>query len=142
MDRGPENGMPPGQGQTPPSAGAPARGKEAGKSQELMQRQLKEMGKIIECMAANQLPCHDLPCQTPCCMPPHTDAVSIVVRHLSNLDKTNRLGCGSSEQVYGEKDEIDPDFQVSKDRPESSDFSSWTLFSQAAVADASALDQD
>lgn len=74
-------------------------------------------------------------------MPPHPDAVSIVVRHISNLDKTNRLGCGSSKQVYvyGEKDEIDPDFQVSKDRPESSDFSSWTLFSQA---DASALDQD
>lgn len=159
----PEIIVPPGQDAPPSSAKASIGGKRARKRKwtergqagdprvDLMQRQLEDMRKTIENMAATQHHSYDLPRQAPPYISPHPDSMSLAAS--DNLDKTDSSGCGSSQRADAfYDDEAGEESQGVQDCSGPSDYSVEALLSRAAAAaglpppssppKASALDRD
>ncbi|XP_037832808.1 uncharacterized protein LOC108247140 [Kryptolebias marmoratus] len=94
---------------------------------DLMQKQLEEMRKTMDIMAAAQQ--RLLENQAPQRTYHHPDAVSLAAS--GNLDKTNSSGCGSSALLDGFED---PDEDLGECLAEACDFSLEALLVRAAAA--------
>lgn len=133
MDGLPGESLPPGQDPAPLRKASQKSGTKRKLSQiydprvDLMQKQLEDMRKTMDIMAAAQQ--RLLETQAPQRIYHHPDSVSLAAS--GNLDKTNSSGCGSSARV---EDYEDPDEDLGEAPIEMCDFSLEALLIRAAAA--------